>query len=186
MLKNSDYTALLKGLAERHKAICRVDGKRVFTKVILSADPVAKQVNLNTFYGQLKNDFGERPFVVATSYDAVHEDKGDGTMLAHRRGGFLVLAKAKNTEAGRDVVLDATEAIGYQLMAGVAEAFRGLAGRRLGRMLNLGSLAVDSIGPVGDSFFGTRFEFDFTESATRALTFDAAHFNETPFPNAPA
>ena len=187
MLKNSDYTTLLKGLAERHKAIGRVDGKRVFTKVILSSDPVAKQLNLNTFYGMLKNSgFGKRPFVVATSYDAVHEDKGDGAFLAHRRGGFLVLAQAENTEAGRDGVLDATEAIGYQLMAGVSEAFRGLAGRRLGRLLNLSSLAVDSIGPISDSFFGTRFEFDFTESATMALTFDAAHFNDSPFPNAPA
>ena len=45
MLTNSDYTELLKGLAERHKAICRTDGKRVFTKVILSADPVAKHMS---------------------------------------------------------------------------------------------------------------------------------------------
>lgn len=186
MLKNSDYTALLKDLAERHKAVTRPDGKRVFTKVIVSSDPVAKQVNLSTFYGMLRNDFGERPFVVALSYDAVHEDKGDGAFLAHRRGGFMVLAKAKNTEAGRDLVLDATEQIGYQLMAAVAEAFRGLAGRRLGRMLNLSSLAVDSIGPVGDGFTGTRFEFDFTESATLALQFDAAQFNAHPFPNAHA
>ncbi|MDO7849239.1 hypothetical protein Q5H92_22940 [Hymenobacter sp. M29] len=180
MLNNSDYTALLKDLAERHKSVCRVDGKRVFTKVIVSADPVAKQVNLTTFYALLKDSFGERPFVVAMSYDTVHEDKGDGAMLAHRRGGFMVLAKAKNTEAGRDLVLDATQTIGYQLMAAVAEAFRGPVGRRAGRMLNLGSLAVDSIGPVGDGFTGTRFEFDFTESATLALQHDATHFNPAP------
>jgi hypothetical protein len=181
MLTHSAYTALLKGLAERHKNITRVDGERVFTKVVVAADPVAKQVNLTTFYGTLKQSFGGgRPFVVGLSYDAVHEDKGDGGMLAHRRGGFMVLGQAKNTEAARDLVLDATETIGYQLMAGVAEAFRGPAGRRLGRMLTLGSLAVDSIGPVGDSFFGTRFEFDFTESATLALTFDSSHFNPAP------
>ena len=186
MLTNSDYTALLKDLAERHKSICRADGKRVFDKVILSSDPVAKQVNLNTFYGKLKNSFGERPFVVGTSYDALHEDKGDGAMLAHRRAGFMVLAQAKNTDAGRDLVLDATEKIGYELMAAMAEAFRNLAGRRKGRMLNLGTLAVDSIGPLSDSFLGTRFEFDFTESATQALRYDAAHFNDTAFPNAHA
>jgi hypothetical protein len=180
MLTNSDYTTLLKGLAERHKSVTRVDGKRVFTKVIVSADPVAKQVNLTTFYNLLKDSFGERPFVMGLSYDAVHEDKGDGAFLAHRRGGFMVLAKAKNTEAGRDLVLDATENIGYELMAGVAEAFRGPAGRRMGRMLNLGSLAVDSIGPVGDGFTGTRFEFDFTESATMALTFNPDAFNPAP------
>jgi hypothetical protein len=179
MLSNSDYTALLKDLSERHKNICRVDGKRVFTKVIVSADPVAKQVNLTTFYGTLRESFGERPFVVGLSYDAMHEDKGDGSMLAHRRGGFMVLAKAKNTEAGRDLVLDATETIGYQLMAAVAEAFRGPQGRRLGRMLSLDTLAVDSIGPVGDGFTGTRFEFDFTESATQALRYDDSHFNPT-------
>ena len=180
MLNNSDYTSLLKGLAERHKQVARTDGKRVFTKVIVAADPVAKQVNLVTFYGQLKNSFGAQPFVVAMSYDAVHEDTGAGAVLVHRRAGFMVLAHAKNTEEGRDEVLDATERIGYQLMAGVAEAFRAPAGRRLGRMLDLGSLAVDSIGPVADGFTGTRFEFDFTESATLALQFDPSQFNPAP------
>ncbi len=178
MLNNSDYTALLKGLAVRHKEIRHLDapGKRRFTKVILSADPVAKQVNLTTLYGKLKDSFGAEPFLVLMSYDAMHEDRGDGGMLVHRRGGFMVMEKALNTDAGKDAALDRSERIGYEVMAAVADAFRGPAGRRLGRILKFDSLAVDSIGPVGDNFHGTRFEFDFTEQATAALRYDASKF----------
>jgi hypothetical protein len=176
MLKNSEFTDLLRGLAERHLQIKHTAQKKAFTKVILSADPVAKQVSLSNFYSKLKASFGAAPFLVAMSYDAVHEDKGDGAMLAHRRAGFMILQTASNTDAARDEVLDRTEEIGYEVMAAVGEAFRGPLGRRKGRMLNYGSLAVDSIGPLSDGFCGTRFEFDFTESATLALTYDATKF----------
>ncbi len=176
MLNNSAYTDLLRDLATRHKEILHTAQKRAFTKVYLSADPVAKQVSLVNFYGKLKESFGPAPFLVAMSYDALHEDCGDGKILAHRRGGFLVLEKAVNTDAARDAALDRSERLGYELMAAVAEFFRGPAGRRAGRLLNLGSLAVDSIGPVGDGFVGTRFEFDFTENAVQALTYNPDAF----------
>jgi hypothetical protein len=176
MLQHSEYTSLLKGLAETHQATRRTDGGRVFTKLILSADPVAQQVSLSTFYSKLKESFGSRPFVLGISYAAVHQNSGADQFNVIRRVGFLVLAKAVNTDEGRDQVLDTTEAIGYDLMAAIGEQFRGLAGRRQGRMLDYESLAVDSIGPVGDMFCGTRFEFDVTESATQALTYNPAKF----------
>jgi hypothetical protein len=43
-------------------------------------------------------------------------------------------------------------------------------------VLERSSIAVEAVGPLGDSFYGTRFEFDFTESATEALTYNPTKF----------
>jgi hypothetical protein len=177
MLNQKTYTDLMRDLATRHKEIQHSAQRRGYLKIIVAADPVQKLVNLNSFYGQLKESFsGKTPFVLQMTYDTLHEDTGSDEVKAHRRGGFTVLKKALNTEASKDEVLTETERVGYELMAAVCEFFRGMAGRRAGRVLHRSSIAAEAVGPVGDSFYGTRFEFDFTESATAALTYNPENF----------
>jgi len=177
MLNQQTYSDLVRDLATRHKEIQHSAQKRAYLKVIVAADPVQKMVNLNSFYSALKDSFsGKTPFVLQMTYDTLHEDTGSDEVKAHRRGGFIVLKKAQNTEASKDEVLSETERIGYELMAAVCEFFRGMAGRRAGRVLHRSSIAAEAVGPVGDNFHGTRFEFDFTESATESLTYNPDKF----------
>lgn len=179
MLNQTTYSDLIRDLATRHVDIRHSDAPkgRRYLKIVVAADPIQKQVNLANFYTKLKGEFPSgAPFVLQLTYDTLHEDTGSDQVLAHRRGGFMVLHKAQNTEASRDEILSLTERIGYELMAGVCAFFRGPAGRRAGRVLQRTGLAADAVGPVADDFYGTRFEFDFTESATRALTYDPTKF----------
>jgi hypothetical protein len=177
MLNQTTYTDLMRDLATRHKEIQHTAKDLGYLKIVVAADPVAKQVSLTNFYSKLKGSFpGKRPFVLQLTYDTLHEDTGSDEVKAHRRGGFIVLKKAANSETSRDEVLTETERIGYELMAAVCEFFRGMAGRRAGRVLQRSSIAADSVGPIADDFYGTRFEFDFTESATKALTFNPDNF----------
>jgi hypothetical protein len=177
MLTQNTYSSLLRDLATRHVDIRHSAEKKRFLKLIVAADPIQKQINLSSFYQKMKGTLpGDAHFVVQLSYDTLHQDTGSDQVLAHRRGGFMVMAKAKETEESRDNILASTEGIGYELMAAVCEFFRGPAGRRAGRVLERSSIAVEAVGPLGDSFYGTRFEFDFTESATEALTYNPTKF----------
>jgi hypothetical protein len=177
MLNQTTYSDLLRDLATRHLDIQHTPTTRRYLKIVVAADPIQKQVNLANFYSKLKGSFpADAPFLLQMTYDTLHEDTGSDEVKAHRRGGFIVLKKAKNTEESKDEVLTETERIGYELMAGVCEFFRGMAGRRAGRVLARSSIAADAVGPVADDFYGTRFEFDFTESATEVLTYNPTKF----------
>jgi hypothetical protein len=177
MLNQVTYSDLVRDLATRHRDILHTPTAPRYLKVIVAADPIQKQVSLANFYAKLKGSFpGTAPFVLHLTYDSLHEDTGSDHVLAHRRGGFMVLHKAQNTEESRDEILTLTERIGYELMAAVCDFFRGPAGRRAGRVLNRSSIAAEAVGPIGDFFYGTRFEFDFTESATTLLTYDSTKF----------
>jgi hypothetical protein len=173
MLNQSTYSDLIRDLATRHVDIKHTAKDKRYQKIVVAADPIQKQVNLSSFYHSLKGSFPSGvPFVLQLTYDTLHQDTGSDQVLAHRRGGFIVLQKS----ADSDLALSITERIGYELMGAVCEFFRGPEGRRAGRVLDRNSIAIDAVGPVGDSFFGTRFEFDFTESATEALTYNPARF----------
>jgi len=180
MLNQTTYSDLVRDLSIRHKEIQHQPGVPKGTrylKVTVSADPMQKIAGLASFYNKAKASLpGEAYFVVQLSYDTLHEDTGSDQVLAHRRGGFMVMHKAKDSDEGRDEVLTNTERIGYELMAGVSAFFRDPAGRRAGRMLQRTGLVAEAVGPMGDSFYGTRFEFDFTESATKLFTYDATKF----------
>lgn len=177
MLTQTTYSDLVRELATRHREILHTPQKSRYLKLVVGADPIQKVTSLSTFYTKMKGTLpGEAYFVVQLSYDTLHQDTGSDEVKAHRRGGFMVMRKAKETDEGRDQVLTDTERIGYELMAAVCEFFRGLAGRRVGRALERSSIAVEAVGPWGDSFYGTRFEFDFTESATQSLCYDATKF----------
>jgi len=176
MLTQLTYSDLVRDLATRHKEILHTPAKPRYLKITVSADPMQKLARLASFYEKARSLPGDAFFVVLLSYDTLHEDTGSDQVLAHRRGGFMVMHKAANTDEGRDQVLSDTERIGYELMAGVCDFFRGPAGRRAGRMLQRTGLAAEAVGALGDNFYGTRFEFDFTESATKLLTYDATKF----------
>ena len=179
MLTQVTYSELLRDLATRHVDIRHSTAPKGcrYLKVVVAADPIQKEVNLANFYNKAKATWpGNAPFVLHLSYDTLYEDTGSDQVLAHRRGGFIVLLKAKDTDESRDEVLTLTERIGHELLAAVCDFFRGPAGRRAGRVLQRTGMAADAVGPLGDSFYGTRFEFDFTESATQTLQFNPAKF----------
>lgn len=180
MFRNTEYTALFRELATRHKEIRHREGQEThFVKVILSSDMVQKQVSLIDFYAKLKEKIKPGLTLLLISYAADYEDVGDEKVLSHRHGSFIILEKARvGDNEDRDRVLDHTEAVGFEIMAAFAQQFRGTQAKRDGRMFDRSHLATDSVGPVCDNHHGTRFDFMFTQPATKALTFDASKFDQ--------
>jgi hypothetical protein len=178
MFAQLDYTDLFKALAQRHKQILHTEQACHFVKVILSADPIQKQVQMSGFYDKLKLKIKPGPCLLLISYEADYEDAGDEKTLTHRHGSFMILEKAKLTDEHRDEVLDRAEHIAHEIMGAVLKAFRSPEARRQGRMLDRNNMALDSIGPVGDNYYGCRFDFMFTQPATAALAYNPDAFTE--------
>jgi|GEM_PF-4057035 len=177
MFANLEYTALFREAATRHKEIQHSDQNCHFIKLVLSADPVQKQVLWNSFFAALKTKIRPGITLICTSYEADYEDSGDDKTLTHRHGSFIILEKARDQDEHRDQVLERTERIAHEVMGFVLNAFRSPEARRQGRIINRSNLMLDAIGPVADNHYGNQFTFRFTQPATAALAFKPEAFN---------
>lgn len=176
-MRSSTYEGLFYNLAKSHQLIRHQDDAPRFARIIVSVDPMQKQVDLyemqTTLLGRyLKPGAGEQVLVLESLQTAYRDNQGDNYQR-QRRGAFFVLEqvldKAKAWEA-----LDRTEQTGEQLLGAVLEKFRDDPKVRW----QVGSIQADAVGPVGEAldWYGTRFDFEFFTSATAALRFDSAVF----------
>ncbi|MGI4762330.1 MAG: hypothetical protein ACRYF0_16590 [Janthinobacterium lividum] len=175
-MRNAAYEGLFYELARTHNLIRHQDAAPRFARIIVSVDPMQKLADLaemeETLLGRyLRPESGQQVLVLESLQSQVQDNQGDNQQL-RRRGAFFVLQQA---EHARDAwrILDQTETTGEQLLGAVRHQLQDTPKIRL----VLGSIALDAIGPIGDgTWYGTRFDFEFSTPATRALSYDPAAF----------
>jgi len=175
-MRSSTYEGLFYNLATSHQLIRHRDDSPRFARIIVSVDPMQRVMDLEEMQVTLLGDYlkpgaGEQVLVLESLQTAYKDNKGNNYQR-QRRGAFFVLEqvldKAKAWEA-----LDRTEETGEQLLAGVLHKFAADPKVRW----DVGSINADAVGPLHDgSWYGTRFDFEFSTPATAALRFDAAVF----------
>jgi hypothetical protein len=178
-MRNATYEGLFRDLARRHQLIRHTDEQARFARIVVSVDPMQKQVDLyemqTTLLGRyLKVGAGEQVLVLESLQTAYQNNKGDNYQH-RRRGAFFVLEQVVPKQGREWEALDRTEVTGEELLGAVLEQFRDQPGKL---RLDVGSIQSDAVGPVGTdlSWYGTRFNFEFFTSATKALAYNPAAF----------
>ncbi len=176
-MRSSTYEGLFYNLAKSHKLIRHQDEAPRFARLIVSVDPMQKQVDLyemqTTLLGRyLKPRAGEQMLVLESLQTAYQDNAGDNYQR-QRRGAFFVLEQVLDKTKAWEA-LDRTEQTGEQLLGAVLEKFRDDPKVRW----QVGSIQADAVGPVGEAldWYGTRFDFEFFTPATTALRFNPAVF----------
>lgn len=170
------YTALFRGLAERHVDVRATAQNGRFLRILISADPVQKQLDLSEFYGALRTRLkvgAGQAFVVLENYQVDYEDN-DGDYYARRfQGAFLVLQKVVLSDYdARDAAIGACETIAEDLLAGAIKELRATYRARI----SVRDAFAEHVGPVGDGHVGVRLNLAWSEPATEELTFNPLKF----------
>ncbi|MBO0360744.1 hypothetical protein J0X19_22475 [Hymenobacter sp. BT186] len=173
MLRHSQYVGLLRELATRHKQIQHTPAAPRFARILVSQDPFQRQVDmheLTTIIGRtLKAGPGQQVLVVESCVTDYQDNLGDNrTRLRHAAYMVLTQVPSATDHNAVEAALDATEQTGEELFGALEHQ---LATQVKVRVL-AGSLGAESIGPLANStWFGTRFDFDFTTPASGALRY---------------
>jgi hypothetical protein len=179
MLRHSEYIAQLRTLATRHKQIQHTDAAPRFVRIVVAQDPqmriydMAELVSKITGRG-VKLGVGKQ-VLVAESCLTDYSDNGGDNRTRVRHAAYMVLVQVPSASAhdAIEAALDATEQTGEELFGALEHA---LASQVKVRVV-AGSLRSESIGPLGDgTWFGTRFDFDFTTPASGALRYNPDAF----------
>jgi hypothetical protein len=181
-MRHSDYTALFRGLAERHHLIRhRADSPR-FARIVVSIDPLQRVVDLTemqeTLLGRfLKPNAGEQVLVLE-SFMTQYADNGGDNRTRRRKGAFFVLEQvASKRPDAVELALDRTEQTAEQVMAAVLHAYEDDFKTRF----EVNGFTCDPVGPIGDgTWYGARFDFDWTEPANAALAYAPSAFTLNP------
>ena len=176
-MRHLEYTTLFRDLARRHRLIQHRPDQVRFVRLILSADPVQKVMDFQEFYDGLKNKInltGGQACLVLENYQADYTDnEGDFFGKVHH-AAFLVLQSVPLGDYDRrDQVIDACEAMGEELMGAAIALLRA---RERPIRISPGDVLQEAVGPVGDHFYGARFNFSFRSAATGELTYDPTKF----------
>lgn len=178
-MRNAQYESLFRRLASAHHLIRHSEESVRFARIIVSVDPMQKQVDLyemqTTLLGDyLKPDAGEQVLVLESLQTAYQDNQGDNYQHM-RRGAFFVLEQATDKAKAWEA-LDRTEQTGEELLGAILHEYRDKP--KDGRWL-VGSIQSDAVGPVGGdlTWYGTRFDFEFHTPATKSLAYKPAAFN---------
>ncbi|WP_210519889.1 hypothetical protein [Hymenobacter terricola] len=177
-MRHLEYTQLFRDLATRHVDIRHgQDGGTRFLRILLSSDPIQRQLDLSEFQNGLKNRIklaGGLACLVLENYEADYTDN-DGDYYARiHRGAFLVLKLTKTDDFdGRDQAIDDCERIGEDLLGAFIRALRG---REVPLRITANDIMGECVGPVGDNFYGCRYSFTYASPATEDLTFNPDKF----------
>ena len=175
-MRSSTYEGLFYSLATSHQLIRHRDDSPRFARIIVSVDPMQRVMDLEEMQVTLLGDYlkpgaGEQVLVLESLQTAYQDNTGDNYQR-QRRGAFFVLEQVLDKTKAWEA-LDRTEQTGEQLLAAVLHKFAEDPKVRW----NVGSIQADAVGPLHDgSWYGTRFDFEFSTPATAALRFDAAVF----------
>ena len=176
-MRHLEYTTLFRDLAAKHRAIQHRADQVRFVRLILSSDPIQKVMDFEEFYGGLKSKInlsGGAACLVLENYQADYSDnEGDFYGKVHH-AAFLVLKSVPQGDYDRrDEVIDECEGIGEQVMGAAIARLRAV---EPPVRISPGDILQEAIGPIGDHFYGARFNFSFRSSATGELTYDATKF----------
>ncbi|UOR06749.1 hypothetical protein MUN82_06520 [Hymenobacter aerilatus] len=176
-MRTSEYNALFRGLAMRHKLIQHTEAAPRFCRIVVSIDPLQKIVDMSELMSKvigrtIKPGPGQQVLVVESFHTQYRESGDNRTRL--RSGAFMVLQQV--TAGDHDAieqVLDRTEQTGEELLAAILADPKYQVKNRF----DPSSITSDELGPLGNgTWYGTRFDFDFITPASAAL-----HHNPTAF-----
>jgi hypothetical protein len=166
-MRNSTYSALFRTIAGRNKRIRHREDSPRFARIIVSVDPLQRQVDLlemqETLLGRyLKAGAGEQVLVLESLQTQYRDNAGDNYQRTSRGAFFLLEQKTKDGDAWD--LLDRTEENGEQVLAAARKEY-------------VGSILADAVGPIGDNWYGTRFDFEILSPANAGLTYNPAAFS---------
>lgn len=170
------YTDLFRELARRHVDIAATPANGRFARILISADPVQKQLDLSEFYALLETKMklpaGQACLICENYQVAYHDNQGDYYSRDYD-GAFLVLQKAKLGDIdARDAAIDGCEQIAEQVLAAAVEVLRD----EHQAYATLSEAWAEHIGPIGAGHVGVRINFKWREPATPELTFNPDKF----------
>lgn len=178
-MRNSEYAALFRLLATRHARIRHREDSPRFARVIVSVDPMQKQMDLlemqETLLGRyLKPGAGEQVLVLESLQTQFVDNNGDNYQRQCRGAFFLLEQKSKDVDPW--LLLDRTEVTGEQILAAARHEYE----QNMKVRWPVGSILSDAVGPVGSNatWYGTRFDFEIFAPANAGLT-----YNPIDFPN---
>jgi hypothetical protein len=174
----STYTALFRDLAARHVAIQATPENKRFLRMLISFDPVQKQLDLTEFYGNLRAGIkarGVQPILVVENYQTDYDDNKGDYLSRRIDGAFLVLQHCKVDDYdGRDEAISICEQIAEELLG--ALIYKLNVGHSI--YLSAGDAWAEHIGPIGDGHCGVRMNFSWKEGATENLFYNPDKFSE--------
>ncbi|MDO7875547.1 hypothetical protein Q5H93_12455 [Hymenobacter sp. ASUV-10] len=170
-MRNSQYAALFKGKAETHGLIRHRDNSPRFARIIVSIDPLQRQVDLlemqETLLGRLlKPNHGEQVLVLESLQTQYTDNQGDHYQR-RRRGAFFILEQVPK---GQDhwLALDRTEQTGEEILGAILADYADDVQVRW----PIEAIQSDAVGPLHDgTWYGTRFDLEFTTPANAALAY---------------
>lgn len=155
------FVNIFKDIVDTNKAIQLTDpGTHHFGRLILSAAPF-QHMDLTEFFAQkMKMQF---PYLLLGSYDINYGDNGIDNRTKNLQCTFFILDKIKKEDFdARDTALDVCESIGDDIMGYLRNYFRVNPDNTA---FELDGATSEAIGPVGDSFFGVRVDFNLIQAA---------------------
>jgi hypothetical protein len=179
MLRHSQYVAVFRDLATRHALIRHSAATPRFARVVVSIDPLQRQVDLaemaEKHLGRHYKPGDTTQTLIVESCHTQYLDNGGDNRQRRRSGAFYVLQKLPKgfTQDDVELAIDASEQTGEQILGALLHQLSDQVKVRLDEK----SITGDTIGPVGDgTWYGTRFDFDFTTPANAALAYTPAVF----------
>jgi hypothetical protein len=173
-MRHLQYTELFRELARRHKEIQHTNAACHFLRIHLSGDFVQAQLDLREFYASLRSKIKSGVVMVLQSYDASYGENLDDYQRKFYTAGLIILDKVANADMDKlDEVYDRTERIGEEVMAA---AMLQISAAGTGYRLYAKDITAEKVGPLGDQFHGTRFDFRFTGPAGSGLVFNPDKF----------
>ena len=176
-MRSSTYEGLFYNLAQSHQLILHRDDSPRFARIVVSVDPMQRQVDLHemqtVLLGRyLKPGAGQQVLVLESLQTAYRDNHGDNYQR-QRRGAFFILEKVTDQKKAWET-LDRTEQTGEQLLGAIRHKYSEDPRVRW----DIGSIQADAVGPLGEAsdWYGTRFDFEFSTPATAALQFNPAVF----------
>ena len=171
------YTQLFRAAAGAHVAIRATAENGRFLRVLIASDPIAKQLDLASFYDVLRSKLKAKPgqaFLVLQNYDLDYEDNNGENLRRAPQGAYYVLQKvAPGDYESRDAAIDACEEIAEDLLAYVVYHHR----QNYKIQMSVRNCFAEHVGPIGDQHVGVRMNFTWSEAATEDLTYNPAKFS---------
>ncbi|AMJ65053.1 hypothetical protein [Hymenobacter sp. PAMC 26628] len=169
-MRHLSYTDLFRQAARAHVALRHSDTEMHFGRLILTGWPLTK-LDIDEFLTATKSRI-RLPILLLESYDARYQDNGADNIRKLCQAAFIVLDKPGSKDYDdRDATLDKCEEIGEDVLGYAIDYYRK---KRL--KLDPSTVSSEKVGPIGDGFWGTRFNFQLPEIANYPLAYQAAKF----------
>jgi hypothetical protein len=175
-MRHSEYTSFFRQLAAEHTDIRHTKEECRFLRLILSSDPLQRIMDAREFYDSLRSRLARGYAMILISYEADYSDNAGDQKLKEYHGSFIILHHVAPGDFDElEAVLDKTEEIGEDLMGAALERINKDFTAPKKRM-TVNGITNERIGPVGETYHGTKFNFFFTQGANPALHYKKEKF----------